>query len=111
MVRKTQKEANDAAEYQALLDRLKAVNDAVNEREIRIMQREARTSEAETNIDEVKAECSHVVVSVSYKERASLCENEVSTQRLQTKHLQSAIDSYFYRIPKFILLVQNVIDS
>lgn len=110
MVRKTQKEANDAAEYQALLDRLKAVNDAVNEREIRIMQLEARTSEAETNIDEVKVECSHVV-SVSYKERVSLCENEVSTQRLQTKHLQSAIDSYFYRIPKFILLVQNVIDS
>ena len=74
------------------------------------MQLEARTSEAETNIDEVKVECSHVV-SVSYKERVSLCENEVSTQRLQTKHLQSAIDSYFYRIPKFILLVQNVIDS
>ena len=39
------------------------------------------------------------------KERVSLCENEVSAQRLQTENLQSA----FYRISKFILLVQNVI--
>lgn len=63
---KTQKQADDAAEYQALLDILKAVNDAVNEREIRIMQLEARISEVETNIVEVNAECSHVVVSLSY---------------------------------------------
>ena len=72
-------------EYQALLHRLKAVEDTMKEREKHILQLEARLCEAETSIDEVKTECSSVAESLTYaqkeqddlKERMSLCENEL----------------------------------
>jgi len=75
-------------EYQALLDRLKAVEDTMTEREKHILQLEARLCEAKTSINEVKTECSSVTESLTYtqkeqddlKERMSLCENKLSAQ-------------------------------
>ena len=92
-------------EYQALLDRLKAVEDIMKEREKHILQLEARLCEAETSINAVKAECSNVAESLNYsqkeqddlKERMSLRENELSAQGdkiFQTERLQLAIESH-----------------
>ena len=75
-------------EYQALLDRIKSVEDTIKEREKHILQLEARLRETETSVNEVKAECSNVAESINYsqreqddlKERMSLCENELSAQ-------------------------------
>jgi len=86
------------------LHRLKAVKDAVKERESHILQVEVRISEAETNIDRVKAKCSNVVESLSYAQTTrrpqgkSVHEGKrgVRSRRrdFKTKHLLSAMESY-----------------
>ena len=60
----------------------------MKEREKHILQLEARLCEAETNLNEVKTECSSVAESLTYtqkeqddlKERMSPCENKLSAQ-------------------------------
>ena len=112
-------------EYQALLDRLKAVKNTMTEREKHILQLEARLCEAETNLNEVKTECSSVAESFTYtqkeqddhKERMPQCENELSAQGDEI--CKQRVDSQqwnliFYRIPEFsgedcALLVKNVL--
>ena len=112
-------------EYQALLDRLKAVEDTMKEREKHILQLEARLCEAETSINKVKTECSSVAESLTYaqkeqddlKERMSLCENELSAQgdEISKQSVYSRRwNLIFYRIPEFsgedcALLVKNVL--
>ncbi|KAK2555489.1 hypothetical protein P5673_022827 [Acropora cervicornis] len=56
-------------EYQALLGRLKAVEDTMTEREKHILQLEAKLCEAETSINEVKTECSSVAESLTYTQK------------------------------------------
>ena len=110
-------------EYQALLDRIKAVEHTMKEREEHILQLEARLCAAETSINEVKTKSSNVAESLNYaqnkqddlKERMSLCENELSAQgdEISKQSVYSRRwNLIFYRIPEFtgedcVSLVQN----